>query len=495
MRMVNCSFKVNVWASLFFSKINVYFFAEMMHMMSFKNIACLFILGFVTCCSKKQDSSMPVISSNPDTTTSAKTDVAFWLTNADQSVLFKKQNGSLLFSVSSNSNPTIYVDSTQTYQTMDGFGFALTGGSAQVINLMSASEANVLLQELFATDSNNIGISYLRVSIGASDLSSSVFTYDDVPPGQTDTALAYFSIAPENDDLIPVLRKILQINPAIKILASPWTAPVWMKTNNNSVGGNFNHQYDDVYAKYFVKYIQAMQSNGINIDAITVQNEPMNAGNNPSMLLSASEEADFIKNHLGPAFKNAGINTKIFIFDHNCDNPGYPLSILADTAVLPYIDGSAFHLYAGDISAMSQVHDAAPSKNVYFTEQWVGAPSNFSADFNWAVKNLIVGASRNWSKIVLQWNLANDINYEPHTVGGCTNCLGAVTIGSAVTRNTAYYTIAHAAKFVRPGSVRISTNVPGNLQNVAFVTPDGKKVLIVLNNSNTSQSFNISFNG
>jgi len=322
-----------------------------------------------------------------------------------------------------------------------------------------------------------------------------VFTYDDLAAGQTDTTLVNFSLSTDTYDLVPVLKQIVAINPAIKILGSPWTAPVWMKTNNSSIGGSLKPQYFGVYANYFVKYIQAMKAQGIRIDAITPQNEPMYDGNNPSMLLSAPDEAAFIKNNLGPAFQAAGIDTKIIIFDHNCGNPEYPLAILGDAAALNYIDGTGFHLYGGDISALTTIHNAAPAKNVYFTEQWVGGPGNFPADLGWAVKNLIVGATRNWSRNVLEWNLANDPAYQPHTPNGCSTCLGALTIGNTITRNVSYYIIAHASKFVPAGSVRIASNLPANLQNVAFKTPGGKKVLIVLNDNNTSQTFNIQFNG
>jgi glucosylceramidase len=137
---------------------------------------------------------------------------------------------------------------------------------------------------------------------------------------------------------------------------------------------------------------------------------------------------------------------------------------------------------------------AYPSKNVYFTEQWVGGPSNFSGDLQWHIQNLIIGAPRNWSKNVLEWNLASDPSYEPHTNGGCTQCEGAVTIGTSIIRNVSYYIIAHASKFVPSGSVRIASNIPANLPNVAYKTPDGRKVLIVLNNSNAMQTFNIGFN-
>jgi glucosylceramidase len=160
-----------------------------------------------------------------------------------------------------------------------------------------------------------------------------------------------------------------------------------------------------------------------------------------------------------------------------------------------YIDGSAFHLYGGQISALSQVHNAHPDKNVYFTEQWIQAPGDFPSDLRWHVRELIVGASRNWSKTVLEWNLAADSNSNPHTDGGCTECLGAVTIdGNIVAKNPAYYIIGHASKFVPPGSVRIESNYFNDLPNVAFRTPAGKLVLIVLNNTSTQKTFNVTNN-
>lgn len=465
----------------------------------FKN----FILGFVllsavisSSCSKAQKPGEQQTPPSPVTPAPpVKSDVSLWLTKADQSALFQEQNVSLVFTSASNSNPTITVDTTQTFQSIDGFGFCLTGGSAYLINHLPADQQAALLQELFATDSSFIGISYLRIGIGASDLSSNVFSYDDIPAGQTDTALQYFDLGADKYDLIPVLQQIIKINPSIKILGSPWSAPLWMKTNNSSVGGSLNPAYYNAYAKYFVKYIEAMKAKGITIDAITPQNEPLNPANNPSMVMQPAEEADFIKNALGPAFQAAGIDTKIIVYDHNCDRPDYPLTILKDTGAAKYVDGSAFHLYAGDISALSTVHDAYPGKNVYFTEEWTGGPGNFAADLDWHVKNLIVGATRNWSRNVLEWNLASDPNYQPHTPGGCNTCMGAVTIGATIARNVSYYIIAQASKFIRPGSVRIGSNIPGALQNVAFKTPDGKKVLIVLNDSNSSVNFNIQCNG
>jgi glucosylceramidase len=276
-------------------------------------------------------------------------------------------------------------------------------------------------------------------------------------------------------------------------MGSPWSAPAWMKTGQSPKGGSLKPEYYAVYANYLVKYVKAMEARGIRIDAITPQNEPLNPYNNPSMTMSAAEQAEFIKNHLGPAFQAAGIATKIIVYDHNCDVTSYPLTVLADASARKYVDGSAFHLYAGDIGALSQVHNAYPDKHVYFTEQWVGGPGNFAGDLKWHVKNLIIGATRNWSRNVIEWNLASDPNYYPHTVGGCSTCMGALTIGTSVTRNVSYYIIAHASKFVPAGSVRIGSNLAGTLANVAFKTPAGKKVLVVLNEGTTTQKFNIQF--
>lgn len=236
-----------------------------------------------------------------------------------------------------------------------------------------------------------------------------------------------------------------------------------------------------------------MKAEGITIDAITPQNEPLHPGNNPSMLMLAEQERNFIKNNLGPAFQEAAITTKIIAYDHNCDRPDYPLTVLNDAAARAFTDGSAFHLYAGDISALSQLHNAFPGKNVYFTEQWTSSAGTFDGDLKWHVKNVIIGSMRNWSKVALEWNLANDPAFGPHTTGGCTQCKGALTIGTAVTRNVGYYIIAHAAKFVPSGSVRISSSAFGFLQNVAFKTPDGKKVLIAENDGIADETFNIRF--
>jgi glucosylceramidase len=423
----------------------------------------------------------------------AQNDVSLWLTNPDRSALFQLQTPPISFTKAAATNQIIDVDPAKTYQTIDGFGFALTGGSAQLIQHMDPDARAALLHELFATDANNIGVSYLRLTVGASDMNDHVFSYDDLPEGETDTAMAKFSIDPDKADVIPVMKQILAINPHVQVLASPWSAPLWMKTSGVARGGVLKPEYFSAYALYFVKYIQAMKAEGISIDTLTIQNEPLNEKNTPSMLMLESEQDDFIKNDLGPAFKKAGITTKIVLYDHNLDHPLYPLSILRDPAANKYIDGTGFHLYGGAVDAMTQVHDAFPRKNLYFTEQSVTARNDDAINLSKPVASIIIGATRNWSRNVLLWNLAADPNNGPHTDdGGCTGCRGAITIdGNQVTRLLAYYTLAHASKFVRPGSIRIGSNTLDSLPNVAFKTPDGKKVLIVANTSAAVQKFDV----
>lgn len=457
-------------------------------------LGCFLLFAFADC-NKGGSSNGGTPTPPPVNPPAAKSDVDFYLTTGNQTSLLKKQNSSLVFTTATNGYPDIIVDTTQTFQTVDGFGFTLTDGSASLIAGLPASMQQELLQELFGFDSSSISISYLRVSIGASDLSASVYTYNDMPAGQTDVALQNFSLRKDKSEVVNILKKILAINPAIKILGSPWTAPTWMKSNNNSVGGILLPQYYSTYAAYFVKYIEAMRAEGIVIDAITPQNEPLHGGNNPSMLMTAAEQATFIKNHLGPALRAANLQTKIIIYDHNADRPDYPLTILDDAAARQFVDGSAFHLYGGDISALSTVRAAYPAKNIYFTEQYTAANGDFGGDLKWHLKNVIIGSLRNWSRVALEWNLASDPTYSIHTPGGCDVCKGGITIVSGVTRNVGYYIIAHASKFIPPNSQRVASNIQGSLYNVAFKRPDGKKVLLVENDGNTTQTFNINFHG
>jgi glucosylceramidase len=424
-------------------------------------------------------------------------DAQLWLTTADRSALLAPQTTSLRFSDSSHALPTVAVNDMAQYQSIDGFGVALTGGSAQLLMRMDPAKRSALLKELFERQEKSIGISYLRLTIGASDMNDHVYSYDDLPAGQTDVDQAKFSLDPDRADVIPVLKEILAINPGLKILACPWSAPAWMKTNNKVKGGNLKPEYYGAFAKYFVKYVEGMKAEGITIDAITVENEPLNPKNTPSMVVFASEEDAFIAKSLGPVFRQAGIHTKILLYDHNPDVPSYPLAILGDPEASKFVDGTAFHLYGGETSVLTDVHNQYPNKNLYMTEQSVGGPGDGPLAIADAVTRVPIASTRNWSRNVLLWNLAADPHYGPHTNdGGCPVCIGAVTLdGNNVTRNLAYYTIAHFSKFAPPGSLRVESNELEQLATVAFLTPDGKIVLAASNTANFQKTFNVKYHG
>jgi glucosylceramidase len=444
-----------------------------------------------------------------------------WVTKPDRSALFEKMPDKIIFSESNRGRGLpIVIDESHTMQTIDGFGFALTGGSAELMMKMSPAARKNLITDLFSGSDNHIGVSYIRLSIGSSDLNSFVFSYNDLENGQTDFSLEKFDLGQDKKDVIPVMKEILAVAPDIRIMASPWSPPTWMKTNGKVKAGALKPECYDVYSRYFVRYLREMTKEGITIDAITIQNEPLNANNTPSMRMSAVEQTDFIKNHLGPALEKGGLKTKIILFDHNLDRPDYPLTILNDPEAARYVDGSGFHHYGGDLSAMTIMHQAHPEKNLYFTEQMVvESPGSKTIDIASQVKRLIIGATVNWSRNVILWNFAADPLNDPHTNdGGCSMCQGAVTIDKdMVQKNIAYYVVAHASRFVTPGSVRIASTQTGDmavslttdeerrevvrvatlennvLPNVAFRTPEGKIVLIVANDSGNVSSFRIQY--
>jgi glucosylceramidase len=446
------------------------------------------ILLFINCQDKKVEDFAPPIIPEPSVEIP---DVEHWLTTSNRSALLSIQNDQIDAYKEGNNNE-IVINTNLSYQEIDGYGFAITGGSAKHINGMSLSARTALLNELFGSEEGQIGMSFIRISVGASDLNSEAYTYNDLASGQTDVQMNQFSLEKDEEVVIPILKSILEINPKIKIMASPWSAPAWMKGNNSLKGGSLSTAYHDAYALYLAKYIEAMSDHGINIGYLTIQNEPLHDGNNPSMHMTAAQQSEFIKNSLGPLFKERNIDTKIVIYDHNPDRTDYPLTVLNDTEAKPYIDGSAFHLYAGNISALSVVRNAHPEKNIYFTEQWFGAPGNFSEDLKWHIREVVIGSQRNWSRNVIEWNLSSNADLTPFTQGGCSQCLGGITInGDQVTRNAGYYVIAHVSKFVNPNAVRVESNFINNLPNVAFLTPENKVVLLVLNNTESQQTFNV----
>src|SRR5258706_229323 len=425
--------------------------------------------------------------------------VQVWLTLADGS---KKlvQESSLNFSAGSGSGTVVSVAPNTLYQRLEGVGAAMTDSSAWLIDTkLTTVQRDALMDNLFTRTGYGIGLSYLRLPMGASDFALNSYTYDDMPVGQTDPTLANFSISHDTAYIIPVLQDALALNPQLRFMGSPWSAPAWMKTNENLNAGALLPAYRQAFADYHVKFVQAYTAAGIPIDAITPQNEPMNENSSyPTMSMPAADQQTFVRDYLGPAFASAGLDTKILVLDHNWDLTNYALTILNDPAALSYVDVTAFHCYAGQVGNQSVVHTAYPDKGVWFTECSGGAWStDFGDNMSWNLHNLVIGNFRNWGKSLLLWNVALDENAGPQN-GGCTNCRGVVTIDSSrgdVTYNEEYYILGHVSKFVDPGAYRAeSTNYgDGQPENVAFLNPDGSLALVV--HSTAATTFDVEWNG
>lgn len=435
----------------------------------------------------------PVVPDPDPKPTDSVGDVSLWLTTDNEVYLHKKQTP-LNFSREIG-DFTIVLDSTTTYQSIDGFGAALTGSSAYLINQLNSADRTLLLEDLFDAE-KGIGINYLRITIGSSDFSIGTYSYCDNPDINT------FEI-PERDktDLIPVLRQILAINPNIKILASPWSAPAWMKVSNTMNGGSLKGKevYND-FAEYFVKYINAFKSEGIRIDAITIQNEPMyETSGYPTMKMLWTEQNTIIRDYLGPKFVTNGIDTKIIIWDHNFDMSYYPINILNDPITRIYVAGTGWHGYGGNASAIDLMQEKHPDKDVYFTEQSGGEWNTDTRMGNmfWYMKEFLMASVNRGSKNFLMWNLAlNEKNGPTTTTGGCQNCRGVITIKAdgKYQRNEEYYLLGHFAKTVRLNALRIkysSANWPGGFSVSSFMNTDGSKVVVVLNRSGAKQKYSI----
>ena len=427
--------------------------------------------------------------------------VSVWETTADQSQLLTPQAGAAFNAGSGSASQTITINPSTAYQSMTGFGASFTDSSAWLV--ANSPLRNSIMTKLF-DPVNGIGLDFLRQPIGASDFARSVYSYDDMPAGQTDPTLASFSIAHDNAYILPILQQARQLNPATTIMATPWSPPGWMKSSGSMIGGSLNSGDYQVFADYLTKFIQAYQAAGVPISLITPQNEPeYSPSNYPGSTLSASQEASFIGSNLGPDLQKAGLSTKIIAYDHNWNDTTFPETVLGDPSAGPYTAGVAWHCYAGDPSAQTTVHNAYPAKDTYFTECSGSQSSNpantFSDSLDWQTENLIIGATRNWAKTVTTWNMALDPSGGPSM--NCTTCTAAVTVDNSAgtaTYNAEYYVLGQASKFVKPGAVRIDSNTfgSGNLEDVAFRNPDGSNALIVLNaDTSNAHTFNVDENG
>jgi glucosylceramidase len=425
--------------------------------------------------------------------------VELWLTRADGSALLQPQPAVPLVRGPAN-GATITVDPAQRYQQMVGFGAAITDASAWLIqHKLTPAQRAALLRELFGP-APGIGLSFTRLTIGASDFSRTHYSYDDMPKGQTDPGLAHFSIAPAKADVLPTVRAARQVNPRLAVMVSPWSAPGWMKTSDSLIQGTLREAAYAPFAAYLRRTVQGFAAEAGPIDYLSIQNEPdFEPDSYPGMRLSAAQRARVIGGFVGPEFARAGLKTRILDWDHNWDKPEHPLGVLADPVASRYVSGIAWHCYAGDVDAQSKVRDAHPDKDVFFTEcsggNWSG---NWADSWSWTLRTLVMGSPRNWARGVLLWNLALDEKYGPH-LGGCGDCRGVVTIDSEtgrISRNPEYYALAQASRFVRPGAWRIAaTNEPGGVETVAYANPDGSRVLLAFNAGKVARDLTVAADG
>lgn len=434
-------------------------------------------------------------------------DVTLYITTANRAYDFKKS--AVDFSTTSNMSPnTITLDPATRFQEMDGFGAAVTGSTCYNLMQMTPENRTKFLTETFSHE-KGMGYSYVRISIGCSDFSLSEYTCCDTK------GIENFSLQSEElDYVIPILQEILEINPSLKILGSPWTSPRWMKVNNltdlqpfNSwTSGHLNPAYYDDYATYFVKWIQAFAGFGIHINAITPQNEPLNRGNSASLFMGWDEQRAFVK-VLGPKLVEAGLDTKIYVFDHNynydnmSDQVNYPVKIYEDPEANGYITGAAYHNYGGNRMELLNIHNQAPEKELIFTETSIGTWNNgqdLTSRLMDDMTEVALGTVNNWCKAVIVWNLMLDSNRGPNREGGCQTCYGAVDINAndykTIVRNSHYYIIGHLSSIVKPGATRIKASgySATGVTYSAFENTDGTYALVLQNDANEPKSITIS---
>lgn len=411
-----------------------------------------------------------------------------WATNSSKRMEHQAEQA---LEPNTRASARITLQPEETYQKIDGFGWMLNQGSAKLLMQLPADTRRAVLEELYGADGLNASV--VRVAIGACDLSESDYTYSD---GEDET-LSNFTIAQQDlTTVVPVLQEILTINPNVKVLATPWTAPVWMKENTTGhggyMGGTLKTAYYSLYAEYFRKYLDAMKEWGIPVWGVSVQNEPLNGYNNPSMTWTKEAMYRFVAGNLGPNLRDNGYeNVRIIAYDHNCDVTDFPIHV----AKSKYVYGTAFHLYAGDISALSSVYNST-GKPVMFTEQYTGKDGDFSGDLNWHIQNVVLGSLNNMSTSAIEWNLCSDPDYSIHTSGGCTTCKGALTInGSNLTaRNVSYYIIGHASRVIDPGAKRIAaSSSTSSLSYTAALNPDGSIGVVAYNDANQGRLLAIAF--
>ncbi len=398
------------------------------------------------------------------------------------------------------SGQNVTVDENTRYQQFTGAGASFTDTAAWLLNssgALTASTRNQVMQNLFDPNSG-IGLDFLRNPMGASDLARYSYTFDDLPAGQSDPNLNSFSIAHDLADVLPLTKQAQQLNPSLKVMATPWTAPAWMKDNGNVSQGWLQSQYYPAYAQYFVKYLQAYQAQGVHVDYVTAQNEPTCCGGYPSMQWNGAGLHYFTGTNLLPALHAAGLSTKVLALDWNWDQYASFAAPTVDDAAIrgdSLFGGMAWHGYGGDVTQQTTVHNQYPTLDAFDTEHSGGT---WIADQQQEDMHNIIDYTRNWGKSVVKWSLAVDQNMGPHN-GGCGTCTGLVTVHNGDSRSgqvdytVEYYDLGQLTKFVKPGAYRIDSTANSAVPNVAWLNPDGSKALLAYNDSGAAQTLRVNW--
>lgn len=426
-------------------------------------------------------------------------DIIFYQSKGETE-LFVEQPVSQLPQISSNEAAvTVAIDGSRTYQEMDGFGASFTDSAAYLIHQVLDGEQRAEVMHKLFHPQDGIGLSFLRNPMGASDYARTIYSYNDLPEGGTDPELSRFSISHDEEDIIPLLQQALALNPEIKLMASPWSAPGWMKTSGSMIAGQLKPEYYQVYADYFVRYIQAFADHGLPTYAVTAQNEPLYEPHHyPSMLMLPEQQLEFIRGFLKPSFRKHGLNTKILCYDHNWDRPDYPLSVL-DGAEAD-VDGVAWHWYGGAPAAQSEVLAAYPDTEVHFTE---GSGGEWIPPFQQAFSNVMrtgIEILRNHSKSFVLWNMALDEQNGPTVPGfGQSTCRGIVTVNQQtkeLTYTLDYYALAHFSKVIRPKALRLGAESSNEqIRSVAFRNTDGSIAAVLFNDGDKEEIVAVQLQG
>jgi glucosylceramidase len=371
---------------------------------------------------------------------------------------------------------SVRVETSKVYQEILGLGSSLEHSTCYNLMLLPPERRERVIESL-AHPTRGIGMSLMRICIGTPDFTASPwYTYDDMPPGAKDPELKQFSIAKDREYVLPVLKAAQRANPELKFFASPWSPPAWMKTSDRIGGGRINPEHFRPFAEYLARFVEAYRGEGIEVHALTIQNEPGYAPDTyPTCRWTATEQRDFIRDHLGPVFQQRKLSTRIWCFDHNFNNPDFPATILKDSRAAQYVDGTAFHHYEGKPSAMLKLQGRFPAKHLYFTEG-----STFGVEGAGQIISFLASGARSYNAWVTMIDHRLKPNPGPHECSPTCIVLNRDRLEPEYRFD--YFMYGQFMRFIRPGAARLGAAETGNAPpHIAFRNADGSFVLVTTN--------------